>query len=160
MYLNRAIKRLSNKIINIRFFSLFQEIRKGLLKAAKTTGAWIFTGGTNTGEFKIIIINIYQSITNILPFNIIKKRPMKIAWIFHIRRLYVNLHIHPIQIVDRNVLFTENIVHILSNEMHINCFTVVYSIQHTSFHSHNEVMQIEIHRKRILVSCLWQIRIK
>lgn len=27
-----------------------QEIRKGLLKAAKTTGAWIFTGGTNTGE--------------------------------------------------------------------------------------------------------------
>lgn len=27
-----------------------QEIRKGLLKAARTTGAWIFTGGTNTGE--------------------------------------------------------------------------------------------------------------
>lgn len=27
-----------------------QEIRKGLLKAAKTTGAWIFTGGTNTGK--------------------------------------------------------------------------------------------------------------
>lgn len=25
-------------------------LRKGLLKAAKTTGAWIFTGGTNTGE--------------------------------------------------------------------------------------------------------------
>ena len=24
--------------------------RKGLLKAAKTTGAWIITGGTNTGE--------------------------------------------------------------------------------------------------------------
>ncbi|KAI5640133.1 hypothetical protein NE865_07390 [Phthorimaea operculella] len=24
-------------------------LRKGLLKAAKTTGAWIFTGGTNTG---------------------------------------------------------------------------------------------------------------
>lgn len=71
MYLNRTRKLLSNKIINVRFFSLFQEIRKGLLKAAKTTGAWIFTGGTNTGEFKIIIINIYQSITNILPFNII-----------------------------------------------------------------------------------------
>lgn len=29
---------------------LSQEIRKGLLKAAKTTGAWIFTGGTNTGK--------------------------------------------------------------------------------------------------------------
>lgn len=29
---------------------LLQEIRKGLLKAAKTTGAWIFTGGTNTGK--------------------------------------------------------------------------------------------------------------
>uniref|UniRef100_A0A182NCC6 LSDAT_euk domain-containing protein n=1 Tax=Anopheles dirus TaxID=7168 RepID=A0A182NCC6_9DIPT len=26
-------------------------LRKGLLKAAKTTGAWIFTGGTNTGEY-------------------------------------------------------------------------------------------------------------
>lgn len=25
--------------------------RKGLLKAAKTTGAWIVTGGTNTGMF-------------------------------------------------------------------------------------------------------------
>lgn len=28
---------------------ILQEIRKGLLKAAKTTGAWVFTGGTNTG---------------------------------------------------------------------------------------------------------------
>lgn len=27
-------------------------LRKGLLKAAKTTGAWIFTGGTNTGKHK------------------------------------------------------------------------------------------------------------
>ena len=27
-------------------------LRKGLLKAAKTTGAWIFTGGTNTGVNK------------------------------------------------------------------------------------------------------------
>lgn len=27
-----------------------KEIRKGLLKAAKTTGAWVFTGGTNTGN--------------------------------------------------------------------------------------------------------------
>lgn len=27
-------------------------LRKGLLKAAKTTGAWIFTGGTNTGTFR------------------------------------------------------------------------------------------------------------
>lgn len=34
----------------------FQEIRKGLLKAAKTTGAWIFTGGTNTGTFLISLI--------------------------------------------------------------------------------------------------------
>nr|XP_043066635.1 transient receptor potential cation channel trpm isoform X6 [Drosophila bipectinata] len=31
---------------------LKKEIRKGLLKAAKTTGAWIFTGGTNTGVTK------------------------------------------------------------------------------------------------------------
>ncbi|XP_012140914.2 transient receptor potential cation channel, subfamily M isoform X2 [Megachile rotundata] len=29
--------------------SLKKVLRKGLLKAAKTTGAWIFTGGTNTG---------------------------------------------------------------------------------------------------------------
>ena len=28
-------------------------LRKGLLKAAKTTGAWIFTGGTNTGVLYI-----------------------------------------------------------------------------------------------------------
>ena len=27
--------------------------RKGLLQAAKTTGAWIVTGGTNTGEYGI-----------------------------------------------------------------------------------------------------------
>ena len=26
-----------------------RSLRRGLLKAAKTTGAWIFTGGTNTG---------------------------------------------------------------------------------------------------------------
>lgn len=26
-------------------------LRKGLLKAARSTGAWIFTGGTNTGEW-------------------------------------------------------------------------------------------------------------
>ncbi|XP_055320176.1 transient receptor potential cation channel trpm isoform X6 [Sitodiplosis mosellana] len=31
---------------------LKKEIRKGLLKAAKTTGAWVFTGGTNTGVTK------------------------------------------------------------------------------------------------------------
>lgn len=30
-------------------------LRKGLLKAAKTTGAWIFTGGTNTGKLKTIL---------------------------------------------------------------------------------------------------------
>lgn len=29
---------------------LLQVLRKGLVKAARTTGAWIFTGGTNTGE--------------------------------------------------------------------------------------------------------------
>ena len=29
-----------------------RSLRKGLLKAAKTTGAWIFTGGTNTGVTK------------------------------------------------------------------------------------------------------------
>ena len=27
--------------------------RKGLLKAAKTTGAWIVTGGTNTGQLTL-----------------------------------------------------------------------------------------------------------
>jgi hypothetical protein len=31
---------------------LKRSLRKGLLKAAKTTGAWIFTGGTNTGVTK------------------------------------------------------------------------------------------------------------
>jgi transient receptor potential cation channel subfamily M protein 3 len=31
------------------FAKLKKVLRKGLLKAAKTTGAWIFTGGTNTG---------------------------------------------------------------------------------------------------------------
>lgn len=32
-------------------------LRKGLVKAAKTTGAWIFTSGTDTGEnsYKIIL---------------------------------------------------------------------------------------------------------
>lgn len=29
-------------------------LRKGLLKAAKTTGAWVFTGGTNTGNLKCL----------------------------------------------------------------------------------------------------------
>ena len=28
--------------------------RKGLLKAAKTTGAWIITGGTNTGTARVM----------------------------------------------------------------------------------------------------------
>ena len=32
--------------------------RKGLLKAAKTTGAWIITGGTNTGGFNDELLNI------------------------------------------------------------------------------------------------------
>ncbi len=31
---------------------LKRNLGKGLLKAAKTTGAWIFTGGTNTGVTK------------------------------------------------------------------------------------------------------------
>lgn len=41
-------------------------LRKGLLKAAKTTGAWIFTAGTNTGKMLInyffikIKINIFK----------------------------------------------------------------------------------------------------
>lgn len=40
-------------------------LRKGLLKAAKTTGAWVFTGGTNTGNFsnwllkKLLCITYY-----------------------------------------------------------------------------------------------------
>lgn len=29
-------------------------IRKGLLKAAKTTGAWVFTAGTNTGSVNVL----------------------------------------------------------------------------------------------------------
>lgn len=35
-------------------------LRKGLLKAAKTTGAWIFTGGTNTGLSLCRINNTIQ----------------------------------------------------------------------------------------------------
>ncbi len=31
---------------------LKRNLGKGLLRAAKTTGAWIFTGGTNTGVTK------------------------------------------------------------------------------------------------------------
>lgn len=34
-------------------------LRKGLLKAARSTGAWIFTGGTNTGnELAVVTLNI------------------------------------------------------------------------------------------------------
>lgn len=36
-------------------------LRKGLLKAAKTTGAWIFTGGTNTGYYLINSFRFLQS---------------------------------------------------------------------------------------------------
>lgn len=43
--------RISSLTHNIFIFIFRQEIRKGLLKAAKTTGAWVFTGGTNTGTF-------------------------------------------------------------------------------------------------------------
>lgn len=39
-------------------------LRKGLLKAAKTTGAWIFTGGTNTGFVLIQIIFLLTSINS------------------------------------------------------------------------------------------------
>lgn len=45
--------------------SLQQILRKGLIKAAKTTGAWIFTGGTNTGKSKAkekFMIDIFISI--------------------------------------------------------------------------------------------------
>lgn len=35
-------------------------LRKGLLKAAKTTGAWIFTGGTNTGYYLINSFHFLQ----------------------------------------------------------------------------------------------------
>lgn len=35
-------------------------LRKGLLKAAKTTGAWVFTGGTNTGNLIDIFLNIFM----------------------------------------------------------------------------------------------------
>ena len=38
--------------------ALKKVLRKGLLKAAKTTGAWIFTGGTNTGKVSIMIYPI------------------------------------------------------------------------------------------------------
>lgn len=36
-------------------------LKKGLLKAARSTGAWIFTGGTNTGidnTFNICIFHV------------------------------------------------------------------------------------------------------
>lgn len=38
--------------------TLKKVLRKGLLKAAKTTGAWIFTGGTNTGRLKQIQLGL------------------------------------------------------------------------------------------------------
>lgn len=40
-------------ISNIRL----QVLRKGLIKAARTTGAWIFTGGTNTGKWALAYRN-------------------------------------------------------------------------------------------------------
>lgn len=54
---------------------LLQVLRKGLIKAARTTGAWIFTGGTNTGEglkaieklfhsYKILHLNQYKFSTS------------------------------------------------------------------------------------------------
>lgn len=57
--------------LKMNFYAFFfliatQEIRKGLLKAAKTTGAWIFTGGTNTG--KVIFNNaICTTKMNMIP---------------------------------------------------------------------------------------------
>ena len=35
-------------------------IRKGLLKAAKTTGAWVFTGGTNTGRLNDLTLKWFE----------------------------------------------------------------------------------------------------
>lgn len=53
------------------FLTATQEIRKGLLKAAKTTGAWIFTGGTNTGKVifnnAICILHPMYSEMNVIP---------------------------------------------------------------------------------------------
>lgn len=45
--------------------------RKGLLKAARTTGAWIITGGTNTGnkEKSIIYLLIKVFIVLLAPFH-------------------------------------------------------------------------------------------
>lgn len=45
-------------------FTRWQILRKGLVKAARTTGAWILTGGTNTGNewFSIsLVCSIFQS---------------------------------------------------------------------------------------------------
>jgi hypothetical protein len=45
-------------------------LRKGLLKAAKTTGAWIFTGGTNTGVLNRSFLKVCSpSATQDIPTN-------------------------------------------------------------------------------------------
>lgn len=45
--------------------------RKGLLKAAKTTGAWIITGGTSTGKSKTLPLyslknGVYMNLANVV----------------------------------------------------------------------------------------------
>lgn len=46
-------------------------LRKGLLKAAKTTGAWVFTGGTNTGILKFLNCQFVFLHHNIIVYYII-----------------------------------------------------------------------------------------
>jgi SLOG in TRPM len=46
----------------------FQVLRKGLLRAAKTTGAWIFTGGTNTGRYMLKTTIFYTRLLDNLLF--------------------------------------------------------------------------------------------
>jgi hypothetical protein len=51
-------------------------LRKGLLKAAKTTGAWIFTGGTNTGV--LFIETVYLISWTGLSWKFVVPQPLKI----------------------------------------------------------------------------------
>jgi len=51
-------------------------LRKDLLKAAKTTGAWIFTGGTNTGV--LYIARVYLTPWSSLYSKFVVPQPLKI----------------------------------------------------------------------------------
>lgn len=51
-------------------------LRKGLLKAAKTTGAWIFTGGTNTGV--LYIDTVYLTPWSGLSWKFVVPQPLNI----------------------------------------------------------------------------------